>query len=88
LLWYAQEVCCKVASPVQHDLNRPVPPPSNTLPWTQGVYKGGLCTYAAEYRRYVPDWQVVHHVHRLCSNLVAGTWHPPHKNVPQNTCGA
>ena len=54
----------------------------------QGIYNGGVCTYAAEYRHYVPDWQVVHHVHRLCSNLVAGTWHPPHKNVPKATCQA
>lgn len=54
----------------------------------QGIYKGGLCKYAAEYLRYVPEWQVVHHVHRLCTNLMAGSWHPPHKNVPKNTCDA
>ncbi|KAI7845916.1 hypothetical protein COHA_000462 [Chlorella ohadii] len=55
---------------------------------TWGIYKGGLCKYAAEYLRYVPEWQVVHHVHRLCTNLMAGSWHPPHKNVPKNTCDA
>lgn len=63
-----------------------LPPKTHTM--TQGIYQGGVCTYAAEYRHYVPDWQVVQHVHRLCSNLVAGSWHPPHKNVPKATCAA
>lgn len=43
----------------------------------QGIYGGGFCKYASEYRHFVPEWQVVHKVHRLCSNLAAGTWHPP-----------
>ena len=37
---------------------------------------GGLCKYVAEYCQYVPEWTVMHRLDRLCSNLLAGTWHP------------
>jgi hypothetical protein len=45
---------------------------------TGGVGRGGggLCKYVAEYCQYVPEWTVMHKLDRLCSNLLAGTWHP------------
>ena len=37
---------------------------------------GGLCKDVAEYCQSVPEWTVMQRLNRLCSNLLAGTWHP------------
>ncbi|KAL4423954.1 hypothetical protein ABPG75_001255 [Micractinium tetrahymenae] len=39
-------------------------------------FAGGVCMYFAEYERFVPEWDQVHSLVRLCGNMRAGVWHP------------
>lgn len=68
------------ASSPAPDISQRLPPcPLHLFSYTQGIYGGGFCKYMSEYREFVPEWRVVRRAHRLCTDLAAGTWHPPTK---------